>query len=139
MNELQWTETDEPEPEEMQSNFISCIFCKKEIDGKTALVRHVNSVHRANEKFDCKLCTIYFRSRAEAVKHRDEVHNDEVAPKCTHCGEGFFRNKRQLQYHITKVHGNVVKCNLSKSCYNFFRTKEEKKKARSHCALELDE
>ena len=86
--------------------------CTKSFDKRSALQKHIDSVHLGLKPYKCDICDKAFGRKGTLKTHVKTVHNNEKPFKCDKCGE-CFGLKQTLERHLASKHAeglNLVAC-----------------------------
>lgn len=95
-----------------------CPICKrqgihKQLSNKGKLVRHINTVHKKNDKSQCDQCNRTFSTKDNLNIHIRGVHNKETGIECPQCNK-VISCAGNLRKHIDTVHTKAlqVECHI---------------------------
>ena len=105
--------------ETKQSNLLECNFCKYKCKLSSALLYHVQSVHR---KFMCCHCNEIFQLASELSSHKQKEHLQKNSIKCNLCQRN-FKTPKSFEIHMKHVHEGLDK-NKCQICSKSFTLTE---------------
>ncbi|KAE8752801.1 hypothetical protein FOCC_FOCC000539 [Frankliniella occidentalis] len=82
---------------------VACRKCKIVVK-KEALIKHNAEIHQCEGKRTCEDCNKYFRTRDSYVRHRKNIHSENVH-KCSVCASIFY-NKESYEKHC-ETHSSI--------------------------------
>lgn len=101
------------------NNKRACYLCAK-IMLREELITHLSEVHN-HKTYDCKKCTLMFRSRKMLVRHMAQAHA-HAACTCGDCGQSFKSPPAyyaHLSIHAVKTCPGCNKVFLNQTCYYY--------------------
>ncbi|XP_040905035.1 zinc finger protein 37-like [Toxotes jaculatrix] len=102
----------EQEQEQSQRDKKTCRFCGKRFKRDSALIRHMDDVHRGEKAFECSECGKKFARRDHLAMHF-RIHTGEKPHKCHFCKKSFAQSSN-LNVHLRMHTGE--KPYFCKSC-----------------------
>ena len=86
-----------------------CDLCNKSYPRKSALSRHIKTVHEG-KRFECKTCNQVFTQSGSLKTHQLEVHDGIKKYECKNCNQHFTKSTH-LKTHQSAVHeGKKFEC-----------------------------
>ncbi|BHF57081.1 Probable histone-lysine N-methyltransferase prdm7 [Sparganum proliferum] len=92
---------------------LRCSLCGGRFASRTALKRHISSVHYELRDFPCEICGRAFTEKGHMRKHVETVHDQLRKYPCVSCGKAFGRSEH-MKAHVKRVHKHLRehKCEL---------------------------
>ena len=86
-----------------EENKHQCQLCNIEFKSKNALHKHIKSVHKVDKLFQCSICDFSCGVMFSLTRHYGMVHEKKRPHPCTFCDK-CFTQKSDLKRHIKVVH-----------------------------------
>ncbi|RWS20104.1 zinc finger protein OZF-like protein [Leptotrombidium deliense] len=96
---------------------FSYIVCNKTFGRKSAVLKHIETVHNGEKRFSCAYCDKRFANKNSALEHIEAIHKQINSYACVSCGQSFFR-KRYLHLHLKHKHAQQTQQSASPSLSN---------------------
>ena len=98
---------------------FQCLICPTKFGQKSALNRHILTVHEGNKPHKCPICELSYSQKFILRQHMESVHERKKSHKCQIC-ESSFPEKSNLRQHITSVHEGKKphKCPICESTFS---------------------
>ena len=90
---------------ENESKKYKCELCPHRSAKKSALKKHIETVHENIRKYVCQQCGYAASAKSNLKSHIESVHEKKKDHVCPLCGKAF--TKKALKVHIQGVHQNI--------------------------------
>ncbi|XP_063700537.1 PR domain zinc finger protein 5-like [Culicoides brevitarsis] len=116
---------------EQRDPFI-CDYCGDKPKSKTALLRHMQSVHKLALKVNgtpcgliCRFCPEVFRTKHLRIAHEVRSHTFEYKFKCSICEKKFLKKQHMVEHMKRHAKGKIKQARLNcHICGEFFSRKK---------------